>query len=70
MNTLESPREQERSELLTATAAAEYLGLSTGYFHTHIKRQLPHVQITPACRRFRRSDLDTWAAERTVVPAG
>jgi hypothetical protein len=62
------PQRQVGGELLSAVRAAEYLGFSRGYFHERIKHELPYVQVTDSVVRYRRVDLDEWAAERTVRP--
>lgn len=52
--------------LLTADSAAEYLGISKTTLHKFVREgQLPCVLIT-ADRRFRRSDLNHFAAASIV----
>jgi excisionase family DNA binding protein len=59
----------EFTGLLDVKEAARLLGISPGTaYHWISQGRLPVVRLSARCIRFRQSDLDTWLAEKVVVP--
>jgi excisionase family DNA binding protein len=58
---------RSQSEVMTAWRAAAYLGVSRTFFRREIQPEVPYVPMGRT-RRYRRADLDEWAAARTVQP--
>ena len=56
------------NQLLSTPDAAKLLGLSASYLNqSRLRGDGPaYVKISPTCVRYRRADLDTWVAGRTV----
>ena len=53
--------------LLTVREVAECLRVSKDFVYSTMKRHVPHIKIGGAVR-FRKEDLDSYVASRTVPP--
>ena len=57
--------------LLTAAEVARLTGFAEGTIrHFVSERRIPVVRISARCVRFRRSDIESWIAERLIPPSG
>jgi predicted DNA-binding transcriptional regulator AlpA len=64
-----APARDQGSRLLRAEDVAEITGLSVETLAQwrSQRRGFPFVKISRNCVRYRKSDLDSWLAERTVL---
>jgi excisionase family DNA binding protein len=56
-------------DLLTVQEVAGITGLSVGTLRHWVSQgRIPFVRFSARCVRFRRSDIETWIAEKVVAP--